>query len=615
VTFSLDNGTPQALASPYTIDMTGWLVGDHTVIIQATDLVGHSASDSTSFEIRKSSLVLTLESPSDGDVVRSGTQIVFSVLSLETYTSRWAEYGIWHSLGAATSISTSGWTEGTHVITINSTDDFGGWDEIDVSIVIDDTSPAISLAFPTNGSFVTPSDSLSIRVIDDNFKSVTWSLWGQTQTRSLTTVPISLDSSPADGYFTVYVTALDKAGNQRRDSFSFAMDSSIPFLDVTGLVDGDAVRSGQVLTVDARDAFLSGVRWSIDSGQETVLQAPYTIDTGLFSSGWHALVITASDYSGKVRYWNGSLFIDTAPPAIVTAFPTSIASGSSFELSANITDDFKVGRADIFYELKEGGFASLPMVGTGSDFKILIASTIPVWNDMTVYIRAYDTVGNWAESEHVKLLVTSTSSDDQVPSLPGDDPNSGLGQFSFVSWLTTLEGMIIAGILIGMLVLGATIYRRHRRSSEDAPVTDSYTRSKPSEVVQASVRRSSPKVEITSTVAAASARPAYTGPKAIPAAVVKKTHEVARPAEVRAVPSLLDAIPSRPIKAVASDGETQDDEDYGALIERELIIPSIKNSVFSDDVRDLTLDLARYVDYLDVRTRRHSESPRNSPAH
>jgi hypothetical protein len=102
--------------------------------------------------------------------------------------------------------------------------------------------------------------------------------------------------------------------------------------------------------------------------------------------------------------------------------------------------------------------------------------------------------------------------------------------------------------------------------------------------------------------------------KPILAAVAKKTPEVVRHAEVRAVPSLLDAIPARPIKAVASDVETQDDEDYGALIEQELIIPSLKHSVFSDEVRDLTRELARYVDF-EFQTKKHPESARNSPVH
>ncbi|MBU0685239.1 MAG: hypothetical protein KJ653_05255, partial [Candidatus Thermoplasmatota archaeon] len=615
VTYSLDNGTPQALASPYAIDMTGWLVGNHGVVIEATDLVGHSASDGTHFEIVESTLVLSLVSPSNGAVVHSGVQIKFSVLSLETYTSRWAEYGTWHSLEASTTISTSGWIEGPHVITINSTDAFGGWDQMEASLAIDDTNPIISLTSPANHSFVSPSDNLSIRIIDENFNSVTWSLWGQIRTSSSFDVSIPLTDSPGDGYFTVYVSALDKAGNEKADSFVFAMDSSDPFLEVTGLVDGHAIRSGQVLTVDAHDVFLSNVKWFFDSGQQNVLQAPYTIDTSALSSGWHALKVVATDYSGRWNWSNKSFFIDTAPPIIVTAFPISVSAGSSFDLSANITDDFKVARADLYYELKDGGFGSVPMYDTGSAFKVQIATTISTWNDMVVYIRAYDSVGNWAESEHVKLVVTSTSSDDEVPPSSGDNPNSGLGQFPFVSWLTTLEGMIIAGILIGMLVLGASIYRRHRRSSEDAGVTDSYVRPRPSEIVEASVRRSSPKVEITSYAAAASARPAFVDSKPIPAAVANKTSEVARHSEGRAMPSLLDAIPARPIKAVASDGETQDDEDYGALIERELIMPSLKHSVFSDDVRDLTLDLARYVDYLDVRTKRHSESQRNSLVH
>jgi subtilisin family serine protease len=614
VTYALDNGTPQALASPYTINMTGWLVGNHSVVIVATDLVGHSASDSIYFEIREGTLVLNLVSPINGDVVHSGVQIEFSVLSFDTFTSRWAEYGARHSLGASTSISTSGWIEGLHVITINSTDAFGGWDEMEISITIDDTNPIITLNSPSPQTFVSPSDMLSVGISDDNFKSVTWSLWGQNLTNSSSDILIPLTNSPGDGYFTVYLSALDKAGNEENRSFSFAMDSCAPTLEVQGLQDGDALRSGQVLTVVPKDVFLSNVWWSVDSGVESILQAPYTIDTSAFSAGLHSLKLVAADYSGKSCALNMSLYIDTAPPIIVTAFPTSVSADSSFDLSANITDDFKVGRADLYYELKDGGFGSVQMYDTGSTFNVQIASTISTWNGMIVYIRACDSVGNWAESEHVKLVVTSTSSNDGVPPASGDNPNSGLGQFSFVSWLSTVEGMVIAGILIGMLALAAAIYRRHRRSSEDVGVLDSYARPRPREVLEVSVRRSSPKVQITSSTVAASARPAFVDSKPILAAVAKKTSEVARHAEVRAVPSLLDAIPARPIKAVASDVETQDDEDYGALIEQELIIPSLKHSVFSDEVRDLTRELARYVDF-EFQTKKHPESARNSPVH
>jgi hypothetical protein len=253
------------------------------------------------------------------------------------------------------------------------------------------------------------------------------------------------------------------------------------------------------------------------------------------------------------------------------------------------------------------------MYGTGSTFVGQIASTIETWNGMIVYIRACDSVGNWAESERVEIAVSS-SSDDGTPPISGDDPNSGPGQFYFVSWLSSVEGMIIVGILIGMLVLGAAIYRRHGRSSEDSGVPEGYATSRPSRNVASSVRASSPRAAIKSAAAVASARPAYTDPKPIPAAVVKKPSDVPRQVEVRAAPSLLDAIPTRPIKAVVSDEEVQDDEDYGALIERELILPSLKHSVFSDEVRDLTRELARYVD-MEIQAKKRPESQRNSFVH
>lgn len=615
VTYALDGGVPQALASPYVIDMTGWSVGNYSVVVEATDLVGHSASDSTHFEIVERTLVLNLVSPADGDVVHSGVQIAFSVLSFEASTSRWAEYGTWHSLGAATSISTTGWAEGLHVITINSTDAFGGWDEMELTLTIDDTTPTISLLSPAPGSFVAPSDRLSISVIDINFESATWTLWGQTRTSSSPTLSIALTNSPGDGYFTVDVGALDKAGNENSISFSFAMDSSAPTLEVQGLKDGDAVRSGQVLTVVPRDAFLSNVRWSVDSGVESILQSPYTIDTSAFSSGLHSLKLVAADFSGKSCVLTMSLYIDTSPPVIVTAFPTSVSAGSSFDLSANITDDFKVGRVDLYYELKEGGFGCVQMYDAGSSFKGQIASTIPTWNGMIVYVRACDSVGNWAESEHVNLVVTSTSSNEEVPPGFGGNPNSGIGQLHFVSWFVTVEGAVITGILIGMLALAAAVYRRNRRQSDHSGVEDGFVTPKPGVFVGTSAHRSSPtKAEVTSSSAAVRAVSAFVDSKPMLAAAAKTPTEAVMRAEVREAPSLLDAIPAMPIKALADDGEALDDEDYGALIERELIIPAISRSVFSDEVRDLTRELARYVDF-EIQPKRRPEGPRNSPVH
>ena len=401
VNYSLDNGTLLPLPSPYTIDMTGWPAGNHSVRIEATDSVGHRTSNSTSFRIVESTLALNLVSPQNGDVVHSGVPIIFSVLTLETYTSSWEEDGTWHSLGISTSVSTFGWIEGSHLITINSTGSLGGWYEMVVSLTIDDTNPFISLTSPSNQSFVTPSDMLTFRIIDDNLKSVTWSLWGQTRSTSSADVLISLTSSPGDGIFTVYLRAVDKAANEAMGSFVFSMDSSAPVLYVQGIRSGDAIYPGKVLTVVAQDVFLSYVGWSVDSGLETALQAPYGIDSSTFSSGWHSLRLVAADYSGKSSVLNVSLYVDLTPPTIVPAFPASVTAGSSFNLSANITDDYRVERADLYFELKGGGYGFVQMHGTGPTFRAQIAASIFTWDGMSFYVRACDSVGNWVESDHI----------------------------------------------------------------------------------------------------------------------------------------------------------------------------------------------------------------------
>ena len=597
VTCSLDNGAPQALQSPYALDMTGWSVGNHSVVIEAVDLVGHRSSDTTHFEIVESTVTLNLVSPENGDVVHSGVPIVFSVLSIGVFSSSWEEYGSWHLLGVLTSIPTAGWAEGLHIITINSTDSLGGWCELDVSLTIDDTCPIITLVSPANQSFVSPSDKLTIRVVDDNFNGVSYSLWGLGRMSSSPDVSILLVNSPGDGYFTVDMSAIDKAGNEARSSFVFAMDSSAPALYVQGVMSGDAIHLGQVLTVVAQDVFLSYVTWSADSGVETALEAPYNINTSTLSAGWHSLRLAAADFSGKSSILNISLYIDITPPIITTVFPASVTAGSSFNVTANITDDYGVRRADLYYELKGGGFGSVQMYGTGSTFRIEIERSISTWNGMSFYIRACDSVGNWAESGHTKLSVISAPSDNGVP------PGPGRGWSNLLSWFFTVPGLAVAGASAVIVVLAANVFRRRRRLSndrEDAGVSP-MTIQKGADISHKTLLTLAIQTALPRAVPFASS-PSMNSKLVVSGANQKPT-EISPPSKKPRTPSLLDAIPVRPMKISPDSAEAEEEVDYGALIERELIIPGLRQSVFSQDVTDLERELSLDLDSRDQSKR------------
>ncbi|MCU0853046.1 MAG: hypothetical protein MUC90_07350, partial [Thermoplasmata archaeon] len=597
-TYALDGGPTAVLDAPFDIDMTGWAVGTHTVTIQATDAVGHVTTNSTTFEIVDGTLVVNLESPQDGAVIHSGVPIVFSVLSLSDYSSTWTEDGLSHDLGMVTSIPTTGWIEGSHAITVNSTDLLGGSDEIVITITVDDTLPWITLVSPAASSFVTPEDTIILQVTDDNFQSAVYTMWGQTRTTYNPNVTIYLSVSPGDGPFTVDFRAFDAAGNQATQQISFAMDSGPPELSIQGLVSGDAIYSGQTLSVLASDPYLLYVRWSVDSGAESALNSPYQIQTSSLTSGWHFLRVVAGDYSGKSTILDVSVYVDTTPPEIVPDIPGTVLANSSFELAANITDDYGVGSAELFYEVSSGSYTSVAMAGDGVLYKTNFPSGASLWDGMTVFVRAYDSVGNWADSSEISLHVTFDSSDDGI--VPGGDDDLTGGDNMVVEWITSTTGLSVIGAGIGIAAVSLALMRRDRKEdSEDYKA--SWGRSSGARAVETRMMEmqraqrapdqyedEAPPLKKESVI------------RDIAPAVAKKEPEVPKQQPVR----LIEAIPEAPIRIDGQGGDRVKDEiDYGELIERELIIPGIKRSIFDEDVRALEKEFGLDVDPRDPRMR------------
>jgi hypothetical protein len=83
----------------------------------------------------------------------------------------------------------------------------------------------------------------------------------------------------------------------------------------------------------------------------------------------------------------------------------------------------------------------------------------------------------------------------------------------------------------------------------------------------------------------------------------QKPTEISPSSKKPRTPSLLDAIPVRPMKISPDSAEAEEEVDYGALIERELIIPGLRQSVFSQDVTDLERELSLDLDSRDQSKR------------
>jgi len=571
VRVQVDSGLWQVIGSPYSVDMTGWSEGYHFVAVEAEDVLGHVASTSVFFEIANSTVVINLESPADGAIMRSGGQIVLDVTGLGTVTCVWSDGGIARSLLPPYEISTAGWTEGQHVLLVNATNDLGGWYELTFAVVIDDSAPSIVLVAPSQGSFVTKNDRILLSLSDPNFESVSWVMWGTTYTSISRNPVIFLDSSPSDGYFQIEVTARDVAGNVAQKSLIFAMDSAAPRIVVEGVRPGEAVASGTVLNVSVEDEFLASVQWSLDNGALQSSTSHFQVGTISLGLGWHCLRAIASDSSGKTTDLNVTYFVDGTPPTVSLSAPSKFVEGSALELVANANDDFKIGSVVLFYELKTGGYSSIGMVQNGSSYTVTLVKD-SLWDGMEVFVVAVDSAGNSAESARANLAASPS-----LPGTGGDGSDRAGNSLSIWSMISSTGGIIL---LVVVALLGAILLVLQSRRRKDTYVNGSET---PAMKYVHKAKAPMPAAPSMKSVAA-SPRPLSNLAKSM--AAVADSHPVSAAIQLaeKTRVTLLDALPEMMIASASSLDEGQNDEiDYGELIERELIVGALKTSVYRDE--------------------------------
>ena len=579
VNFSLDGGQSVALPSPYTWDMTSWSLGNHVVVVRASDSVGHVSVATTTFTILDNGVIVSVKSPANGSVTRSGVSIMVDIVSLGTVTCSWSEYDVTHALTPPYQISTSGWSEGDHQITISAANSLGGQAQLVYSLRIDDTAPVIQLLSPSMGSFVCPSDQLLLEVSDSNIESIAWTLWGVTHTTSSVSMAIPLASSPADGRFTLYVIAVDKAGNQARSEFSFEMDSSPPVIEVANVASGDCVQKGYVLDVVVYDQYLMEVQWSLDGGQRMMLASPFDINTNSFSVGWHSLQIVACDASGKVTTLTLSLYLDTQSPLVEMLSSNSFTPEVDFGIRASVTDDYGVGSVLLYYELTDGSYASSPMLLDGEAY-VAILPAGSLWDGMNVYVACQDVAGNSVLGPYAQLIEIE----------PSSGPRSPAG------FLSTIGGIFFLCTVALISTISLLFVSKRRNKDEDTrfnslpsgKLSDDILRSQP-----ISTGPPSPRVRTSSAMGAQlpSSRMDTRSGQFVGNHVEAKSCENGTP---RSHPTLIDSIP----EVVFKNQPEEQEADFGDLIERELIIPSIRNSVFRENVKDLNSEVATQLEEL-----------------
>jgi len=275
-------------------------LGAHVWVVTAADALGHSTTQTRSFEVVVVPLSVSITGVSDGEVTFGPVSPVITATGAAAVSSL---------LNGTPFISgTAIATERTHVLTATATSAAGAIDTRTVTFAIDRTAPQLVLQGPADGSRVTDPQTLVFDASDLHLVRTVGFVDGQ--------VFASGGTVSALGAHTWTVEAEDRAGNVARETRTFTIDAAAPVITITGVVDGELTRFDVTPVIVVTGA--TQVTQTLDG-------AAFNSGTTVSAEGTHELVVTATSAAGVPETQTVRFVIDKTPSVLALA---GVADGS-----------------------------------------------------------------------------------------------------------------------------------------------------------------------------------------------------------------------------------------------------------------------------------------------
>jgi len=283
---------------------------------------GYGDQDDLVVEVDGESPQISIFSPSDGSVIQSGELLRFNVSDPEEHldaVSYTVDGGSSQSLSSPYEIDTSGWSEGSHTVTVTATDLAGHSTSSQYQFEIDDTEPYVEIISPENRLYSTDSLTLDYSSSDTNLAETFYSLNDETN--------ISLSGSTSftaeEGMNTIKLYANDTAGNLNSTNVDFEVDTVAPDIILDAPPNESEVEKGLYINLSVNDANTDTVQYSLnEEPNSTDFANSYDISTSGWQDGLNNLTIYANDsagYSSK-KFFRFNI-TSNQPPVIILDQP------------------------------------------------------------------------------------------------------------------------------------------------------------------------------------------------------------------------------------------------------------------------------------------------------
>lgn len=304
---------------------------------------------------------------------------------------------------------------------------------VPVNVVVDATSPVVSVIAPGSGSFVGGSTvRISAAASDlNNIASMAFTagtgsgLMARDPQTGLWTALWDTRTTP-NGAATVRVTSTDTAGNSATDSVVVTVDNIAPSVTFSAPAENAWVRGIVTAGFSATDVNLASARLSYGGTTLDVMAATSAmVDTTTLGDGSQTITLTATDRAGNTASAALSVRVDNTKPIAVVTAP---ASGSFLRSTVNfsfVATDANVATAGLTI-----GTSVIDVTGVST--KAVDTRTL-VDGAYSATLRVVDLAGNNATA------TASVTIDNAAPSVTFTSPaaNANLRGVATIAWTIT----------------------------------------------------------------------------------------------------------------------------------------------------------------------------------
>lgn len=359
--------------------------GEATIIVEATDMAGNTATATAAFNLDRTAPVLTVTAPSG---LQTGTIRVAGTATDVNFASVTVN-------GVAATRDTDGkftadltFADGEQNITVSATDKAGNRTNWNGTVTIDSTPPAVTITSPAESAYLA-SGSVTVAGTVSDAHLATVTVDGQPV--PLMDGSFSTTLSRTDGTYSVAVLATDTLGNTTTKSVSFSVVSTTPTITITSLHNGDVV--GRTVTVSGDVVQANLAQLTVNGSNVTVAGGHFSTNVTFATDGQQTVTAVATDKAGHTDQKSVTVTSDGTAPQISITSPVDGSAGAN---PVTVTGTVSDANLD---SVKVNGTAA--QLGSNGAF----TATVPV-TDGKVKVVATDKAGNSAEKT-ISLVVST----------------------------------------------------------------------------------------------------------------------------------------------------------------------------------------------------------------